>query len=84
MFYLELLFLMQCLLGIFMMCFLRKINQVKKQLDNITKEVKEYLIFIEEDIGQDAQKETENLSSKPSKDEVQNRLIQAVLQEYFP
>ena len=83
MFRIELLFLMQCLLGILMLIFLHKINQIKKQVDSITKEVKEYLTFIEEEA------ELENVTTnkndvKISKDEAENRLIQSVLQEYFP
>ena len=79
----ELLFLVQCVLGILMLFFLLRINKVKRQLDNITKEVKEYLAFIEEEA------ELEDLSQpqkkvKISKEEAENHLIQSVLQEYFP
>ena len=41
MFRIELLFLMQCLQGILMLFFLHRINQLKKQVDSITKEVKD-------------------------------------------
>lgn len=95
---LELLFFMQCLQGILMVVFLHKISRMKKQVDEITKEVKSYLSFIEDDIVQEKIQE-ENLkknskedkldiktekNGKISKDEAENRLIQAVLQEYFP
>lgn len=85
---LELLFLMQCLLGILMMIFLHKINRMKKQVDEITKEVKAYLTFIETEVKEETKEEpifgkTEK-TVKISKDEAENRLIQAVLQEYFP
>ena len=84
MFRFEWLFLTQCLLGILMMIFLHKINQIKKQVDNITKEVKAYLSFIEEDIGQEVQSVKKERTMKISKDEAENHLIQAVLKEYFP
>ncbi len=88
MFRLELLFLMQCLLGILMMFFLHKINQIKKQVDEITKEVKDYLSFVEQDvedeIRQQAPSEKKVKQEVLSKDEAENRLIQAVLKEYFP
>lgn len=84
MFRLEWLFLTQCLLGILMMIFLHKINQIKKQVDDITKEVKAYLTFIEEDIEQEPQKAKKQKTVKVSKDEVENHLIQTVLKEYFP
>lgn len=83
----ELLFLMQCLLGIFMMIFLHKMNQIKKQIDTITKEVSQYLTFLEEDMEEDTiikNSESGGNKVKISKEEAQNYLIQAVLKEYFP
>lgn len=79
----ELLFIMQCVQGILMLFFLLQINKLKKQVDNIIKEVKAYLTFIEEEA------ELEDLSQpqknvKISKEEAENHLIQSVLQEYFP
>lgn len=84
---LEVIFLMQCMLGIFMIIFLHKLNRMKKQVDNITKEVKEYLAFIEADIQEDslsAKTVRMEKKAKISKDEEENHLIQSVLQEYFP
>lgn len=84
MFRIELLFLMQCLLGILMLFFLHRINQLKKQVDTITKEVKAYLAFIEEEAEiEELPKNRENVV-KLSKDEAEHHLIQSVLQEYFP
>ena len=83
----ELLFLMQCLLGIFMMIFLHKMNQIKKQIDTITKEVTQYLTFLEEDMEEDTiikNSESGGNKVKLSKEEAHNYLIQAVLKEYFP
>lgn len=84
MIYLQLLFLAQCLLGILMICFLHRINQIKKQIDKITKEVEEYLTFIEEDTARDMAAKEEKILEKNAKDEVENHLIQSVLKEYFP
>lgn len=84
MIHLELLFLMQCLLGILMLIFLHKINRMKKQVDDITKEVKDYLTFIEEDSEQESLSMKGEKKANVSRDEIDNHLIQTVLQEYFP
>lgn len=78
----ELLILTQCLLGILMLIFLHKINQLKKQVDTIVKDVTQYLSFLENDVERDSLQEENN--SKMSKEEVENHIIQAVLKEYFP
>lgn len=78
----ELLILTQCLLGILMLIFLHKINQLKKQVDTIVKDVTQYLSFLENDVERDVLQEENN--SKMSKEEVENHIIQAVLKEYFP
>ena len=78
----ELLFLTQCLLGILMLIFLHKINQLKKQIDTVIKEVTQYLSFLEEDVKSDTLQEKN--TSSVSKEEVENHIIQAVLKEYFP
>lgn len=87
MFYLELLLFMQGLLVILMFIFLHKMNRVKAQIDNITKEVSKYLNFIEEEISQEEVEKIETKMEKRRKispDEAQNHVIQAVLKEYFP
>ena len=84
MFYLGLLFLSQGLFGILMLIFLHKINQMKKQIEDITKEVKAYLDFVEEDIKQESIENTSINTAKKQNEEDENRLIQAVLREYFP
>jgi len=84
MFRIELLFLMQCLQGILMLFFLHRINQLKKQVDSITKEVKAYLTFIEEEAELEELPKNQESMIKISKDERENHLIQAVLGEYFP
>ena len=80
----ELFFLTQCLLGILMLIFLHKINQLKKQVDTITKEVTQYLRFLEEDVEADALLVKKGEDVKVSKDEAEHHIIQAVLKEYFP
>ena len=67
-------------MGVLLIILLRKITILKKQTDDIIKEVKYYLDCVLE--------EPEELQQKPqvrvSKEEQQNRIIQAVLGEYFP
>lgn len=84
MFYLELLLFMQGLLIILMIIFLHKMNQVKSKMDSITKEVNEYLSFIEEDVHREEEQLQNDKVGKNNRDEVQNHIIQAVLKEYFP
>ena len=75
MFYLGLLFLSQGLFGILMLIFLHKINQMKKQIEDITKEVKAYLDFVEEDIKQESIENTSINTAKKQNEEDENRLI---------
>ena len=82
---LEWLFLMQIAMGLLMIVFLQKQIQIKKQIDNITKEINDYLTYI-------ANEESENINSemifekkeKNMRESAQNQLIQSVLSEYFP
>ena len=80
----ELIFFMQCLLGIFMLIFLHKISQLKKQVDTIMKEVTQYLTFLEEDVEVSSVLGNKKQDKKISKEEADNHIIQAVLKEYFP
>ena len=80
----ELIVLMQCLLVVFMMIFLHKINRLKKQMDTIVKEVTQYLSFLENEEEKGSVEEKRENKVKISKEEVENHLIQAVLKEYFP
>lgn len=81
---LELLFLMEGFMGILMFILLHKISQMKKQIDDITKEVHAYLSFLENDVEKEIAETKLEAVQKIGKDEAENRLIQAVLQEYFP
>ena len=81
---LEWLFFMQLVMGILMIIFLRKLIQIKKQMDTITKEVMNYISYVTEDIEKEQYEEKlpQKLTKKED-EEAQNRLIQAVLGEYF-
>lgn len=88
---LEWLLFMQFFMGILMIVFLQKLTQMKKQVDDITKEVTAYISYITEEMNEELEeypKEkniilNQNGMEKSKKDEDQNRLIQAVLGEYF-
>ena len=70
-----------------MIIFLQKITQVKNQLNNITKEVEDYIAFLTsdiEDVEEESDKTQRKSSTNKQKDVSQNHLIQAVLKEYFP
>lgn len=82
MFRLEWLFFMQLLLGIFMVILLQKLTQMKKQVDEIVREVNAYITYITEDVDEGAR--SEKRKENKQQEEHQNQLIQAVLGEYFP
>lgn len=92
---LEWLFLMQLIMGGLMIVFLRKQMQMKRQLDEMTREVTNYISYITEDVVEEShegEREDMQIIERRSKehkkekdiDDAQNRLIQAVLGEYFP
>lgn len=82
---LEWLFFMQVIMGVLMIILLQKLTQMKKQVDEIIREVTSYISYITE-----AEQEVQTEEKKnrrvviKGKEEEQNRLIQAVLGEYFP
>lgn len=72
--------IIQVLLGVGVIALFQRMNQIKKQIDEITKEVKDYVSYIvEEDDKNDNQP-----ALKWNDDERQSSLIQAVLGEIFP
>ena len=94
---LEWLFFMQIILGIMMIIFLQKLLQMKKQVDEIVKEITNYISFVieneeksaTEDVFFEKQKSelTENMQKRGYKkveENAQNQLIQAVLGDFFP
>lgn len=95
MFRLEWLFLMQLIMGVLMIVFLQKLTQMKKQVDEITKEVMNYISYVTEDMEEDLQEtfstkkehpreeKSPEIMSQKEREDAQNRLIQAVLGEYF-
>lgn len=70
-------------MGILLIILLQKITILKKQTDDIVKEVKSYLECVLEDSDEGP---TEGLHKEnfQEKEEQQNRIIQAVLGEFFP
>ena len=70
-------------MGILLIILLQKITILKKQTDEIVTEVKNYLEYVWEET-----EKTENAercsTNRSGKEEAQNRIIQAVLGEYFP
>lgn len=92
MFSLEWLFLMQIFMGILMIMFLQKLTQMKEQVDEITKEVTNYISYVTEEMTEcdietiEPKKKgsiNQEMQEKIDQEEVQNRIIQAVLGEYF-
>lgn len=82
-------------IGLLLIILLHKITILKKQTDDIIKEVKAYVAYVteqtEEEIAPQSvqnQSHTASLYGKIpqniSKEEAQNHIIQAVLGEYFP
>jgi hypothetical protein len=67
-------------MGVLLIILLRKITILKKQTDDIIKEVKNYLDCVLEE----PEEPVHNKKVNSDKDERQNRIIQAVLGEYFP
>ena len=82
MFHFECLFFMQVAILVLMILFLQKLTQVKRQVDDITREVTNYISYITNDISEEISQA--NAPIKKKAEEEQNRLIQAVLEEYFP
>ena len=94
---LEWIFLVQLAMGILMVVFLQKLMQMKKQVEEITKEVMKYISYVTEEVeeeelkistqeykGLPMEKQKGKRMSQKEREEAQSRLIQAVLGEYFP
>ena len=83
---LEWIFIMQMAMAILMLVFLRKQIEMKKQIDEITKEVSNYISYITEEVDTASVEENQSykIQQTKEKEEAQNRLIQTVLSEYFP
>lgn len=89
MFRFEWLFLIQMIMGGLLILLLIKVMQMKKQVDDVVKEILSYISFVTEEPQEEMQ---ENLETEPkmlsrkkkeNQDELQNKLIQSVLGEYF-
>ncbi|MBE5888934.1 MAG: hypothetical protein E7283_08930 [Lachnospiraceae bacterium] len=70
-------------MGILLIILLQKITILKKQTDDIVKEVKSYLECVLEDSNEEFTEEVHKEKFQ-EKEEQQNRIIQAVLGEFFP
>ena len=70
-------------MGVLLIILLQKITILKKQTDDIVKEVKSYLECVLEDPGEVVSEEVHKETFQ-AKEEQQNRIIQAVLGEFFP
>ena len=70
-------------MSILLIILLRKITILKKQTDDIVKEVKSYLECVLEE-PEEVESQRVKMESFKEKEERQNRIIQAVLGEYFP
>ena len=83
---LEWIFFMQLLMGVLMLAFLLQLMEIKKQIDKITKEVANYITYITEETEAEfvGEEQVHKWERAKENEEVQNRLIQAVLSEYFP
>ncbi len=93
---LYLLLFMQTIWGVGLLVLLQRMSGIKKQVDEVTKEVKNYISFVMEDEGDKTLDNSfvnayeEDISSiqshklKQKSDEAQSSLIQAVLGEIFP
>lgn len=93
---LYLLLFMQTMWGVGLLVLLQKMSGMKKQVDEVTKEVKNYISFvIEDEEGKELdnslvnayEEDTSSIQShkmKQKSDEAQSSLIQAVLGEFFP
>ena len=87
--YFEWLLLMQLIMGSIMIILLHNQIKMKKQLDEMTREVTNYISYITEDMTEDSLEEkmysaSERNNKFKGKEEDQNRLIQTVLGEFFP
>ena len=93
---LEWLFIMQLAMGVAMIVLLQKLMQMKRQIDEVTREVMNYISYITEEMEKEDLEEdyltkkevsTEKRASEGRKGvenaEAQNHLIQAVLGDYF-
>lgn len=84
---LNILLFIQMLLGIIIVILLHRVGKLKAQVDEITKEVKDYISFIIEDESSlEADTPTTSKASENIKngDAIQSSLIQSVLGEFFP
>ena len=91
---LNILLLVEVVIGAGILILLYKISRMKKQVDEITREVEHYISFVMEDEGtnmdcdikvEDKEVSTrKNIKKTLTNDEAKSSLIQAVLGDIFP
>lgn len=82
---LDVLFLVAiAVMGILLIILLRQISILKKQADEIVREVKAYVAYVTEEPEAPVNQASQNQPEKEKNEEEQSRIIQAVLGEYFP
>ena len=81
---LNLLLFTQMILGIVIVVLIQKISKMRSQVDEITKEVKDYISFIIEDEEPKTKAEEIKKTDTINGDEIHSSLIQAVLGDIFP
>lgn len=87
---LEVLFCAQIITGVVLIIMLKKMLQMKKQVEDVIKEVKNYITFVteEEDVTEvkdsaKREKAVRSIEMGEDRDALENKLIQSVLGEYF-
>lgn len=80
----EIIFFTQLVVTILMFIFLHKITHMKKQIEEIKKEVEDYLAFLAEDVDTSVENSPKGQVERNCIFESQNGLIQSVLQDFFP
>ena len=81
---LNFLLFIQVFLGMIIVILLHKVCKLKAQVDEITKEVKDYISFIIEDEDSSGIDSLKNPEDVKSEEAMQSSLIQSVLGEFFP
>jgi hypothetical protein len=81
---LYLLLFIQVFLGIIIAILLHKVGKLKAQVDEITREVKDYISFIIEDEASAEADTPKVLNDIKSGEAMQSSLIQSVLGDFFP
>ena len=87
---LEVLFCAQIITGVVLIILLKKMLQMKKQVEDVIKEIQNYITIVTEEeevteVKDSAQREkaVRRIEMGEDRDALENKLIQSVLGEYF-